>query len=224
MEVSRSGRMNGQVLRLICHLAQKTARITESNWSRIDEHHQAGRAVLYGTWHKNSMMIVSFMRRWRPDVRGSAIIPDDWRGAALYHWLGHSGILPWPMDLEGKGMDTARRFAELIRAVKKGKLDSYISPDGPSGPSHVVKPGLAFLAQKSGLPIFPLAAYSRPSYTMNRWDAYRIPLPFSRIHVAVGEPVCVKRGEDLEQANEKIRQALNNITLQAEAEFYSGEF
>ncbi len=220
MSVAFSDRVNGRVLWILSKLAEKTCRITVSGWDFVDRCHQEGRSVLYGTWHGNSMMLVSFMRQLHPGFQVSAMIPDDWRGAALYYWLSRTGITPWPMDLENKGMNTARRFAEMIRLIKNGGFDSYVSPDGPSGPSHIVKPGLTFLAQKTGLPVVPLAGCCRHGYTLNRWDAYKVPFPFSRIHVAAGEPITVQKGDDLEAATETIRRALNDVTLRAQAEFY----
>lgn len=216
-------RFNGNVLKALAEAARYTGRISESGWSQVGAEHQAGGTVLFATWHANSMMLVSFMRRWTRNQKITALMPDDWRGGALNYWLSSSGITPWPMDLENKGVETARRLVKLVRFIKKEKYDTYISPDGPEGPSRVIKPGATYLAQKTNSLIMPLAAACRPGYTVNRWDGYRIPLPFARIHVAVAPAYRIGPDENLDDANEQLRRVLNDVQLQARDELYSGE-
>ena len=45
---------------------------------------------------------------------------------------------------------------EMIRAARAGK-GIVFTPDGPKGPSRIVKPGLIAAAQATGLPIVPIA-------------------------------------------------------------------
>lgn len=216
--------LTGGALKTLCEVARYTGRFSETGWSQVIDEHRAGGTVLFGTWHANSMMLVAYMRRWVRGENVTAIMPDDWRGGSLVRWLGSSGILPWPMDLEHKGVQTARRLVQLVRFIKKQKYDTYISPDGPEGPSRVIKPGAAYLAQKTGALVLPIAAACRPGYTVNRWDGYRIPLPFSRIHVAVASGFRIAPGDDLDDANELLRRTLNDVQLQARDELYSGNF
>lgn len=214
-------RLYGSVLFTLCEVARYSGRFSETGWPLVMEEHAAGRPVLFATWHANSMMLVAYMRRWIRNQKITAIMPDDWRGGALMHWLGAAGITPWPMDLENKGVQTARRLVELVRFIKKEKYDTYVSPDGPEGPSRVIKPGATYLAQKTGALMIPIAAACRPGYTVNRWDGYRIPLPFSRIHVAVAPGIPVGPKADLKAADETLRRALNDVQLQALDELYS---
>jgi lysophospholipid acyltransferase (LPLAT)-like uncharacterized protein len=94
-----------------------------------------------------------------------------------------------------------------------------IIPDGPRGPSGVLKPGAITLAQRTGARILPLAFAAKPSVTLKSWDRHMIPLPFSRSIVIYGEPVEVPMDASEEQ-REKIRrkteEKLNSLVREAD--------
>ncbi len=77
----------------------------------------------------------------------------------------------------------ARGLAGLVRAVRQG-LDAAFAVDGPKGPRGAVKPGVVFLARRTGGAIVPVCASARHALRFSRaWDHYLLPLPFSRVVV-----------------------------------------
>jgi lysophospholipid acyltransferase (LPLAT)-like uncharacterized protein len=70
-----------------------------------------------------------------------------------------------------------------------------ITPDGPKGPRFKFKPGAILLAQMSGRPMLPLA-YAASRAWLVKWDKFVIPVPFSRVVIAVGTPRYVPRVTD----------------------------
>ena len=93
-----------------------------------------------------------------------------------------------------------------------------VTPDGPRGPAEVVKPGVIYLAAKSGLPIIPLAAAARPSRRLRSWDAMRVPLPFARVRIEIGEALRLSDGaseSEQESARGRLEAELKRITVQA---------
>ena len=75
----------------------------------------------------------------------------------------------------------------LSRAVEG--YDLGITPDGPTGPAHSVKRGVFFLAEKSGASIVPVGVAASRARHLSSWDSFMIPMPFSRVVVAYGEPL-----------------------------------
>ncbi len=95
-----------------------------------------------------------------------------------------------------------------------------ITPDGPRGPRHEVKPGALKLAQLSGVPIYPLALAARKRWTVRSWDRMTIPKPFSAITLAIGEPFTVPRKcepAEFEQYVQLLGQRLEQLTAQVES-------
>ncbi|MFQ5420603.1 MAG: lysophospholipid acyltransferase family protein, partial [Anaerolineae bacterium] len=130
------------------------------------------------------------------------------------------GTEPFPMNLKGDdSMGMARQFVKLVRKVKRGH-DCYITPDGPDGPAYVIKPGVAYIAQKAKAAILPVGAYARHGYRLNRWDRYVIPYPFSRISIEVGKPIEVPGDADLTAVTDHLTDILHRVHAQAAANYY----
>jgi hypothetical protein len=58
-----------------------------------------------------------------------------------------------------------------------------ITPDGPRGPKYHVNPGVIKLAQISGGGILPVHVEFSRYWTLKSWDGFRLPKPFSTVHV-----------------------------------------
>jgi lysophospholipid acyltransferase (LPLAT)-like uncharacterized protein len=105
--------------------------------------------------------------------------------------------------VRGSGSYTGVRAVRgVYQAVVKDKISALITPDGPRGPRFEFKPGAVFSAQISGVPIVPLAFAAKPVRVLKTWDKFVLPLPFSRVVIAVGEPVSVPRDLDDAQRDE----------------------
>ena len=83
-----------------------------------------------------------------------------------------------------------------------------ITPDGPRGPRHKIKPGALFACQKCGAPVIPIMYAASSQYTLSSWDRFRIPLPFSRILFSTLEPIRCPTDGDLEKFKEEIEQKM----------------
>jgi lysophospholipid acyltransferase (LPLAT)-like uncharacterized protein len=97
---------------------------------------------------------------------------------------------------------------ELTGKLRQG-FDIAITPDGPRGPKYQLQPGPILLARTTGSPILPVHARFSRALTLNSWDGFRIPLPFSRIDVIIAPyEDASKDSEDVERA--RIEAILQN--------------
>jgi lysophospholipid acyltransferase (LPLAT)-like uncharacterized protein len=167
-----------------------------------------------------TMMLVGYFAGHFDLSRLVLILPDDWRGAALNVFARKLGTTPFPMNLKGDAsMATARQLARLVRQVRQGQ-HCYITPDGPDGPAYVIKPGVAYIAQKAGALILPVGAYTRYGYRLPRWDRYVVPYPFSRIAIVVGAPLLVSTDDVPTAVTAHLTDQLHRVTMQAAANYY----
>ena len=100
--------------------------------------------------------------------------------------------------------------------MAQGNRDLAITPDGPRGPRYVVQNGVIFLAQKTGRPIIPAGIGLDRYWQMPSWDEFRVPKPFSRATIFVGEPIRVP-GEVSKDALRLYRDKLENELLELTA-------
>lgn len=114
----------------------------------------------------------------------------------------------------------ARALRDYYETIVRQQVSPAITPDGPKGPLHEFKPGAIMLSQITGKPILPVAVAASRCYTFPTWDAFELPLPFSRIAIVYGEPVKVARAMDaaaLEQWRGQLAQTLRTLRAEAEA-------
>ncbi len=109
-------------------------------------------------------------------------------------------------------------FIKMIKSIKKNECIA-ITPDGPKGPKYKVKDGIIKLAQITGTPIVPLVWTTKNKKTLNSWDNFEIPYPFSSGAYIFGQPIHVKR--DLDQSEflkskENLENKLNCLTIMIE--------
>lgn len=107
-----------------------------------------------------------------------------------------------------------RALLHMAHEMQKEKICPAITVDGPKGPRHKVKDGIFFLAHKAQAPIIPMRCrLSRAKVFHKAWDHFQLPLPFSKVHVRFGQPICVvteKMDEPfLVQARAELESALN---------------
>jgi lysophospholipid acyltransferase (LPLAT)-like uncharacterized protein len=90
----------------------------------------------------------------------------------------------------------AAALVGLVRHIRAGG-DIVITPDGPRGPNYKIAPGLLYLAQRTGAGIVPVEVHlSRYWSVGKRWEALRIPKPFSKVTMTYHVPITITASED----------------------------
>lgn len=212
--------LNGNALYALSQMVRHSCRFQVAGLDNLEQAQKSQKPLIFTAWHGMTMMLVGFLGRRLNPRNFVMLMPDDWRGGALSVFARKWGAEPIPMDLTAVGgMATARKLAHMIQLIKKG-FNCYITPDGPHGPAYVIKPGVVFVAQKTGGLIVPLGAYARHAYRQNRWDQYAVPFPFSRVSVEVGAPIAVEKGIEISAVSEHLTNVLHRVTAQAAANYY----
>ena len=114
-----------------------------------------------------------------------------------------------------------RALLEMQSYVDSG-MGAAFTIDGPRGPRYVAKRGPVYLAKATGVAITPFYVAVAKKWTLNSWDGFVIPIPFSRAIVQVAPQIYVPRDADqslLEAKYTEMQSALERITKTAEASF-----
>jgi hypothetical protein len=113
----------------------------------------------------------------------------------------------------------AAAFLEMTRALAEG-WNMALTADVPKV-ARVAGAGIVTLARKSGRPIYPVAVVtSRHRVVESSWDRSKIPLPFGRIVVSVGDVLRVPADADaaaVETARRTLTAALDAVHERAYA-------
>jgi lysophospholipid acyltransferase (LPLAT)-like uncharacterized protein len=141
-------------------------------------------------WHQHQLFCARWLLEQRP--RGLSIgwlispSVDGEIGAMMVRRLGATAI-------RGSSTHTgARALRDYYEVLVKDGVSPIITPDGPRGPRFKFKIGAILLSQMSGRPILPMA-YAVSRAWLVKWDKFVIPVPFSRVAIAIGAPRYVPR-------------------------------
>jgi lysophospholipid acyltransferase (LPLAT)-like uncharacterized protein len=120
--------------------------------------------------------------------------------------------------VRGSSSHTGAQTLRAYYAAIKDGISTSINPDGPRGPPREFKPGPLLLSQMLGRPILPVATAASRTFRFRTWDRFAVPLPFSRVAIAVGGARTVPRGLDaagLERWQRELADALDALERQA---------
>ena len=171
-------------------------------------------------WHQHQLYCGKFLVEHGGLTVGWLISPsvDGELGAMMVRRVGGAVI-------RGSSTHTgARALRDYYQALVKDNVSPVITPDGPRGPRFKFKPGALLLAQMSGRPILPMS-YAASRAWLIKWDKFVIPMPFSRIAIAIGPPVYVPRVTDagsLERLQAQMEQELKRQFEVARAALQQG--
>jgi lysophospholipid acyltransferase (LPLAT)-like uncharacterized protein len=145
----------------------------------IAAEHAAGRSVIYAIGHGRMLVPMWVMRR-----RGvRVLISEHFDGELITRIIESFGFGAARGSATRGG---ARALRELVREAKRHDL--AVTPDGPRGPFLSVKPGLPYLAARTGCAILAASFDADRRLQARSWDHFRLPLPGARVVIVVAPP------------------------------------
>ncbi len=90
--------------------------------------------------------------------------------------------------------DGLRSLIKAARWMKDSRNEMVFTVDGPRGPRHQSKPGIIYLASRTGGYIVPVRVKMRTGIKFNSWDRFILPWLWSGCRVIFGEPYRVPPG------------------------------
>ncbi len=152
----------------------------------------AERAAIYLVWHHQAFLFATLIIKNLSRLpRALTVMISQSRDGDLVTRVAEPfGIRVYRGSATRGGQ---RALRGLYRELARHDSSILMLPDGPQGPPLVVKPGSVVLAQTTGAPIQPLGMAASRAIRLGSWDRLVLPLPFSRVIVAVGEPRRVPR-------------------------------
>jgi lysophospholipid acyltransferase (LPLAT)-like uncharacterized protein len=171
----------------------------QSNKSTIfDNKHK----YIFCCWHNKLFLGPHLLPRNRVINALQSSHSDGMITSVAFKYLGMNVILG---SSKKGGMQA---FRKMMKRLQLGESIA-ITPDGPKGPKEQVKEGIIKLAQISNTPIIPLVWATEKFKTINSWDDFVLPYPFSKGIYCYGKPINIKKNINVNQF-ELERQKLEN--------------
>lgn len=188
----------------------RTWRFTSEGAATYDRLVAAGQHPILTFWHGRILPATLFWRDRQIVVMTSENFDGEWISRIIERF-GFSVV----RGSSSRG--GVKALVQMKRLVQQGRSVAF-TIDGPRGPAERAQPGAVWLAKATGQPILPFHVEAAPAWHARSWDRAQVPKPFSRIAVAVGEPMRVDPDADeagLEQRRLDLEAALGRLRPRA---------
>ncbi len=203
---------------MVIRLLGLTWRIEWRGLENLESARRMSSQVIFSFWHGRLLALSYSHRNMDIQVLASEHPDGDLMGKIIERLgFGH---------LKGSTSRGGARALRELSSVLKNGLDIGLAVDGPRGPRGMVQQGAVEASRFTGSAIIPLTNTARPRSLFNSWDRFQVPLPFSRVIVAYGEPMVVpgdSGGEERESLRLRLQEELKELTRELDRDFgYEG--
>lgn len=177
--------------------------------------HVDSRRFIFAFWHSRILLLSHRYKK----LNASIMVSNSADGEIIAQVLQRQGHKTVRGSTRKGGL---RALIQQINDMRTHQRPGVVIPDGPQGPRHKVKQGVILLAQKTGVPIIPLAYSSKRCKIFNSWDRFMVPYPWTRGVITYGRPMEVPADADAAKISEcmtELETELNRITGQADRHF-----
>jgi len=197
-------RIAASLLTTILSLYGKTLRVQIIGKKRTQQTlTSSDKGCIFLLWHDS--IIFSLFLEWATAFQPICVLISNSRDGDLASEMGKRY-----RNVNIVRVKHTSRTAALLKSCQL--LDSreslLITPDGPKGPRHQIKPGALYACQKSGASIIPIVCTASHQWTLSSWDRFRIPWPFSRVTVSFLEPVSCPADGALDEIQARIEKSM----------------
>jgi len=191
----------------------KTCKVTIINEEVYREYASNDTPVVVGTWHRATLYFLYFFGHLRPMI----MISQSKDGEFLAHYTSAMGAIPARGSSSRGGK---KALKEMQHHLTSGGKACATVLDGPRGPAYVAKKGMIVLAKLTGSPFLPVIWSANRTLTIrNSWDKMVLPLPWSRVCVAFGDPIHIPRDitkREMERYRQMVEEWLNSMMAEVD--------
>ena len=179
---------------------QKDVRGKNNYESLIDE----GKSVILSAWHGQLLSIVYDLRKENFHALAGTHKDAEIISRIATKW-------GWNM-MRGSSKEKGEvAYKDMIRALKQPGKVVFITPDGPTGPARIPKPGGIRAAQTINAAIIPISVHSTRRWGFTNWDTFYLEQPFGKIFIQYGEPVFFDKEHDFNECSQILIEKMDEV-------------
>jgi lysophospholipid acyltransferase (LPLAT)-like uncharacterized protein len=205
------------ILQGILKLVTATYRVETIIGAENIEPYLDGKAVCAPVyWHQHHILCSSLVKRWiKHGFKACFLVSGSVDGE-----VPERVARAWGAEvIRGSANQSGALALRDMQNMMKRGYSIITTADGPQGPKYEIKSGFLVMARVGNVPILPISCAAASSRELNRWDDFMIPLPFSRVVLAIGEPYTIPPGtslNELEPHRLNVQEAVMSLMRQSE--------
>lgn len=199
-----------RIASFLVNVLLKTVRIRIDNSASIKKLDDEKKNYVVAFWH-GSMIVGWFLHRNRNCASLVSKSKDgDVLTAILEKWNFHV--------VRGSSSKGGHEALDTMIHLTEENYHLAITPDGPTGPIHKMKPGAVITARRSQIPLVLVGIGMKDKWILKSWDRFEIPKPFSTVVAIYSNPVFVQYNltkEETSKVIEDCEMLLNDLQKEA---------
>ena len=180
------------MISILEYLASGIVRLLAWTWrmevcgeSHVKQLRNAGVPVVFTVWHAFLLPPL-----WHRRDEGITLLVSDHADA---EYLARAAVRMGYRVVRGSSTRGGVKGAKgILRTLGSGG-DVALTPDGPTGPARIAKPGAVAVAARAGAAIVPMGADASSWWQIGSWDRFLVPRPFARVRVVHGLPMRLEK-------------------------------
>lgn len=206
------------ILRTLFVVLSATYRVQKVIGQDIADRIIADKKTVYAPcyWHQQHVLCSNMMKGWISRGFKACFLISSSVDGEIPDRVARS----WGAEvIRGSANQTGALALRDMQQMMKRGISIVTTADGPNGPKYEFKSGAVLMARIGGTPMVPLACAAERAWHLKRWDDFQIPKPFSRVVLAVGEPIDVPRSASMEQLEDyrlQMQYAINALMKESE--------
>ena len=210
------------ILRVMLRVASATYRVEAVIGAENIQPYLDGKAVCAPVyWHQHHILCSSLVKGWvKRGFKACFLVSGSVDGE-----VPERVARAWGAEvIRGSANQSGALALRDMQSMMKKGYSIVTTADGPSGPKYEIKSGFVVMARIGGVPALPVACAAAWTWELNRWDNFMIPLPFSRVVYAIGEPYTIPTDaplDALEPHRLNVQEAVMSLMRQSEDRLHS---
>ena len=176
------------ILKVIYRLNRKSVKGRKNYVNNI----QAGRPVIIAVWHGHLLSIFHDLRNEKVNAVAGTHKDADLISKVAEKW-------GWSMIRGSSKERGSIAYKGMIKSLKVPGSILFITPDGPTGPRRIPKPGIIRAAQATNAVIIPTSVFSTKNWGFTNWDTFFLEKPFGKLFIKYGAPIQFGKNESSEK-------------------------
>lgn len=185
--------------------------IVDPNGLLEEYRRETNRVCIVNIWHNRLLMLPPL---FEPALRKRtyAVISSSRDGQYIADFAAQFGAKSIRGSSRKHGVKVLH---DAIKTIKGGCMVVF-TPDGPRGPRYRMSKGPVHIASQLGIPVVALGINYSSYWSVKSWDAFRIPKPWAKLTLIIGDELHVPPDltpEELEEWRKKAEDELNRASL-----------
>ena len=172
------------VVQFLLNILFRSCRVKVYGEGNIINAINADKPILLCSWHGRMMFAIHYLRTHKIKIFAISSTHDDSETLSKI-------LVRWKIGLI-RGSSTSgwkNVIVTMMKKLKDPKTIIAITNDGPKGPPQIAKSGSLHMALKANATVLAMSGTATRFFELKTWDKFRLPKPFSIIHINISQPL-----------------------------------